>query len=292
MDIERYKLEEDRHHHGDFAIHHLNTYLARSKPKSTRSHVHSFYQIIWFTKGVGEHYVDFKSHPVRPGTVFFIAKDQIHRFDQAASYDGLLIHFNESFLVQNAPDIEIVLKYNTFNNQHSLPFVCIPKASEPLLRTLTMQMKMELQEAPSFGSRELLIHLLKAFLILIERQHRQSLAAQTDYRVRNEKHLQFLKFRELLEANFRNGMSVSQYADLLHLSTKRLGELTNEVAHKPPSQLINERVVLEAKRMLAHSGQRVTIIANALGFDDPSYFSKYFKKHAGQTPAQFRKETT
>ncbi|HKJ21703.1 MAG TPA: helix-turn-helix domain-containing protein, partial [Gammaproteobacteria bacterium] len=71
-----------------------------------------------------------------------------------------------------------------------------------------------------------------------------------------------------------------------------LGELTNEVAHKTPSQLINERIILEAKRMLAHSGQRVTAIANVLGFDDPSYFAKYFKKHAGKTPAQFRKETT
>lgn len=291
MDIERYNLEEGRHHHSEFAIHHLNAYLAKSKPKSTRSHVHSFYQIIWFTEGVGEHYVDFKSHPVRPGTVFFIAKDQIHRFDESTSYEGLLIHFNESFLVQYAPDIEIVLKYNTFNNQHSLPFVCIPKASEPLLRTLTRQMETELQTDLLFGSRELLIHLLKAFLILIERQHRQSFVARTDYRVSNEKHLLFLKFRELLESNYKDGISVRQYADLLHLSTKRLGELTNEVAHKPPSQLIHERILLEAKRMLVHSGERITSIANALGFDDPSYFAKYFKKHAGKTPAQFRKET-
>jgi AraC-like DNA-binding protein len=101
-------------------------------------------------------------------------------------------------------------------------------------------------------------------------------------------HQAFVWFRDELEANFRTWHKVAEYAARLGYSTRTLNRLARENTGLSAKQLIDERVVLEARRLLAHGHDPVARIAGQLGFDDPSNFSKYFQQRTGTTPAAFR----
>jgi AraC-like DNA-binding protein len=163
----------------------------------------------------------------------------------------------------------------------------LSKPTSDLLNALISQISNELNKENTFGHRELLRHFLKSFLIQIERQKRENQDASLV--ITNEKHILFLRFSELIELNYKKGFSVSEYAALLNISSKTLTELTNKIVFKTPSILIHERVILEAQRLLTHSSLNVNQIGYQLGFDDPSYFVKYFKKYTKKTPSDFRK---
>lgn len=286
-EIEEYHLHKNQPEKRQFEIFSLKEYIERNFEHSSKPHLHSFFQIIWFARGDGIHFVDYKKYEVKPNTLFFINKSQVHFFDRSEGYDGVLLHFNESFLVQHENDIDIFLKYNIFNNYLHQPFCSITKHTADLLNTIVLQIESELNKQDSFGHRELLRHFLKAFLIQIERQKRDN--NDTPLVTTNEKHIQFLRFIELVELNYKKGLSVSEYATLLNISSKSLTDLTNKIVFKTPSLLIHERVILEAQRLLSHSSLNVNQIGFQLGFDDPSYFVKYFKKYTNSSPSDFRK---
>jgi len=95
-------------------------------------------------------------------------------------------------------------------------------------------------------------------------------------------------FRDHIEEHFDSWHKVSQYADRLGYSTRTLNRLARQNTGLSPKQLIDERVVLEAKRQLSHADAPVSQIASLLGFDDPSNFSSYFQRQVGMTPGTFR----
>ncbi|UOQ73163.1 AraC family transcriptional regulator [Hymenobacter cellulosilyticus] len=99
---------------------------------------------------------------------------------------------------------------------------------------------------------------------------------------------QVREFGQLLDEHFRQEKSVRYYADQLALTANHLNAICRRVLNKTASDLIHERVVAEAKRQLTHSAQSVAQVADAVGFEDASYFARYFKKYVGQTPEAFR----
>lgn len=99
----------------------------------------------------------------------------------------------------------------------------------------------------------------------------------------------YLRLREAIEGGFAAERRVAAYARRLGYSTRTLDRLARANAGLTAKALIDERVVLEAQRMLVHGEEPVAAIAAAVGFDDPSNFSKYFAHRAGSTPAAFRR---
>ncbi|RZL44124.1 MAG: AraC family transcriptional regulator [Pedobacter sp.] len=98
-----------------------------------------------------------------------------------------------------------------------------------------------------------------------------------------------MKFKQLLETNFRHQHTVAEYANLLNISSKTLVNHTNDAVLRTPLAIINDRIILEAKRLLLHSSLNVNEIGFQLGFDDASYFVKFFKKQVKRSPTEFRK---
>lgn len=273
-----------------FVLFDLREYLAGNEGKTGHAHTHSFYQIIWFKRGKGKHYVDFKEYEVADNVLFFIAKDQVHYFDGSGDYDGVLIHFNESFLVQNDDAADLFLKCSMFNNPYQQLSCCIEQGLEHILDEYIRQMQVELGNPRSWGQDELLRAYLKALLIQVQRK--KNVFEEKQGRqpfVVDEKRLQLIEFINLIDAHYKKGLSVAEYAGKLHLSPRSLSHLTHLTLNKTPSLMIQERIILEAQRLLLHSNLNVSQIAYRLGFDDPSYFVKYFKKHAGVSPSEFRK---
>ena len=99
-----------------------------------------------------------------------------------------------------------------------------------------------------------------------------------------------LLFKELLEKNFRKEKLVKRYANELNISEKLLHKATTQLIDKTPKQVIDERILLETKRLLVHSNLSIKEIAYDLGFEEPTNFIKYFRKHTNMTPAEFREQ--
>jgi AraC family transcriptional regulator, transcriptional activator of pobA len=285
--IERYHLHKDQPEKLQFAIYSLSDYLAKNVGHTNKAHVHSFYQIIWFVKGQGKHFVDFNDFKVSANTIFFISKNQIHYFDNNDKYEGVIIHFNEIFIVDNENDIDIFLKHNIFNDFESEPFFKISNNNIANFRSLISQLQKEIEAPDNFAHKDYLKHLLKLFLISIQRLGKRNNCKSIS--LKNRSHVMFLKFTQLLETNFKQMHTVSEYANLLNTSSKTLTNHTKETAHKPPLEIINERITLEAKRLLAHSNLNINEIGFQLGYEDSSYFVKFFKKQTKKTPGDFRK---
>jgi AraC-like DNA-binding protein len=96
----------------------------------------------------------------------------------------------------------------------------------------------------------------------------------------------------LLEQHFRSESHPAVYARMLRSTERALNEATRRALGATPNRLIRDRVLLEAKRLLLHSSMAVAQVADQLGFDDPAYFSRCFKKHTGRSPVDYRHALT
>ncbi|WPV02024.1 AraC family transcriptional regulator [Mucilaginibacter sp. cycad4] len=284
--ISEYHLNHHQPDKAQFAIYDLYDYVKRNMANTTRPHIHSYYQVIWFKAGHGNHFVDFQSYEVKDDSIFFVSKNQVHYFDNNSDYRGYLIHFNEPFLIQTDSEMEFFLKCNFFGNPYQSPVNYIGSNCHQILETYIKQIQAELNSTDSLGREELLRGYLKAFLIQVQRlKNGSDLTAF----VNDEKRLQLLKFINLVDENYKKGLSVSEYAALMYISSRTLSDVTGQLIKKTPSQIIQERIILEAQRLLLHSELNINQVGYRLGFDDPSYFVKYFKKHTQLSPSDFRK---
>jgi len=288
-----YHLNRHRPDRPQFAVYDINDYLDEHRKHAAQPHIHSYYQLIWFRKGSGKHFVDLKAHDVADNAVFFIAKNQVHCFDNGSGYQGVLLHFNEPFLVKNESETDFFLKCSLFGNPYRTPFCAVGKETGRILGEYVAQMQREFARGDRFGQEELLRSYLTAFLIQLQRAKNESSGTDggTPF-VPDEKRAQLVRFINLIDQNHAKGLSVSEYADRLSVSPRTLSDLTRQLLRKTPSQMVQERIVLEAQRLLAHSGLHVGQIGYRLGFDDPSYFVKYFKKRTGVSPSDFRRSVS
>lgn len=289
-DINEYHLNQNQPVKSQFAVHNLNEYVNAHKGKTTIPHIHSYYQIIWFKRGLGCHFVDFKEYEVIDNAMFFIDKNQVHYFDDNTDYHGVLIHFNESFIVQKDSEIDFFLKYNLFNSPYQQPSCCVNFDNNKILDEYVALMMKEILNNQEFGKEELLKTYLKAFLIQVQRR-KNMLEDQSDIKsvLANDKRVQLMRFVNLIDKNYNKGLSIAEYGKLMNISPRTLSDLVSFSLNKTPSQMIQERIIIEAQRLLLHSDLNVNQIGYRLGFDDPSYFVRYFKKHALASPAEFRK---
>lgn len=274
-----------------FAIYKLQDYLLDQQHDSTKSQLQDCYQIIWFRKGKGFHYVDFKAFEVYENAIFFIAKHQAHRFDENRDYEGYIIQFSALFFGLGDNGINYLVRCSLFNNPFQTPSCCVGYGVEHILEEYIRQIQNELRhDEHTFGQEELLRTYLKLFLIQVQRRkiEFERHAGKIPFALDDKKEL-LIDFVNLIDANYAKGLSVTDYAAQLHISTRTLLDLTTEKLQKTPSKMIQERIVLEAQRLLLHSTCNINQIGYRLGFDDPSYFVKYFKKQIGLSPSSFRK---
>lgn len=286
--IEEYHLNRHQPDKDQFVIHDLHTYLRKNQPDTLRPHIHSYYQIIWFQSGTGQHFVDFVSHQVNPQTIFFIDKNQVHCFDEQANYTGYLLHFNEHFLTGDQQS-DTILKHHLFSNPDQQPYSTLSKDYISKLQVIISQIQEELTGTTTFGKPDLLRTFLKSFLILVYRSKMTNPVSAAEPLLQDEKRMQFIRFFNLVEQHYKEGLTVSEYARLMYISPRSLSDLTHQQINKTPSQMIQERIILEAQRLLVHSNLNISQVAYRTGFDDPSYFVKFFKKHTGMSPSDFKK---
>lgn len=284
--IQKYHLHKDEPNKPQFEIFPLKDFLLRKACNTQKPHVHTFYQIIWFKKGTGKHYVDFNEYEIEDNTLFFISKGQIHNFDENYQ-DGYMIHFNESFIAYNENFTDVFLKHNIFHSSEKKPLFRIKESDSKELQNIVNQMQKEMCTPGQFAHSDYLKVLVHLFIIVTQRFGiRENCGGLT---MNKPSHILFVSFRKLLEENFHKIHTVAEYASLLNVSAKTLTNYTKEISHQTPLEIINERLILESRRLLSYSERNVNEVGYELGFEDSSYFVKFFKRHMNLSPRDFRK---
>lgn len=268
-----------------FEVVDLSSIYAAHREQMTHPHRVSFYQVIWFTEGQGEHMVDFKPVAIRPDTILFLNQGTVQKFAPHHTFAGWGLLFTEEFYCRNEADIRYLNSSTLFHDLLGNTSVDVSR-SVHLLRSLLRLMQTELQREKDEVQGIYLQNLLHNFLLLAERQKK----AQGSIVTKKGVHLEYvIRFKKTLNQDFKAHKTVSYYAHQLGLSEKRLNQASQAVLGKSPKQTINDRVVLEAKRLIAHSNDSIKAIGYALGFDEPTNFIKYFRQHAQLTPLEFRR---
>ncbi len=283
--IQKYHLHKDEPEKLQFEVYPLKAFLIENAAHTQKPHVHSYYQIIWFKDGLGHHRVDFNSYKVEANSLFFISKGQIHHFDQHYP-DGFIIHFNASFIDYSENFTEVFLKHNIFHSFEKEPLFKIKEKDQDALLNLIMQMQAEVDHPHHFAHKEYMKVLLHLFLILTQRLGVRKRSRELS--MNNPTHILLVRFQKVLEERFHEIHTVSSYADLLNVSPKTLTNCTRSHLQQTPLEIINERITLEAKRLLTYSDKNVSEIAYQLGFSDASNFVKFFKRTTKMAPREFR----
>lgn len=284
--VDTYKIKENSNSGLELELHFMPQFFHENGCGSMPPHTHEFYQIIWFRRVYGSHRVDFVDYPVTDNTIFFIAPGQIHAFDGNEQCEGGIILFNASFLTDEESSESIFLKYNVFNAYDTLPYYQVTEEEAGRLMLLVSEMNREYSLAGAFAHKDYMQYLVRMFLIRAQRcGERKEIPPLYVSSVANRT---FVHFRQLLEQNFHSVRTVQEYADMLNVSSHTLTKYVNQSTHRSPLQIINDRIVLEAKRLLHHSPMSIKEICYQLGFEDPSYFAKFFKRLTGRMPGQFR----
>ncbi|MCB0527491.1 MAG: helix-turn-helix domain-containing protein [Saprospiraceae bacterium] len=246
-------------------------------------HRHNFYQIVLFTEGGGRHSIDFQRFDVRPHEVYYMAPGQIHTWEFDDKTDGFLINFNESFLTSAHHNPHFVRDFPLFNTISGSPVNTLDLACCGELAQVFRQMLEEFDKGGEF-SQEILRGMLTIILAKLSR------AAPSPFRENASRHhLELIRqFEKLIERHFREKRLPREYAEMMYITPNHLNALTNQVLGKSAGEMIRERVLLEAKRLLSNSDLMVGQIAESLHFEDYAYFTRFFKKYLGATPEGFR----
>ncbi len=262
----------------------IDDHYARTQKNLRIPHRASFYLIFWFKKGTPVHTIDF--HPIKPlpDSFLFVRKDAVQIFDQQNTFESSTLLFTDTFFCENESDHRFLQSSPLFNDFVGDQGPVLIIATEEL-QTIWQGMQAEGQHQVDPFHAALLRKYLYSFMLLSEREHFKQWKST---RLQGVNFELFLNFNNLLEQNFRTEKSIGFYAEKLSISLKVLTNITQLMVGKTPKQLIDERIVLEAKRLLVHSYNPVKAIGFFLGFDEPTNFNKFFRKHCGQTPAVFR----
>lgn len=272
--------------HLQIEIAQLEKLVKIQKKTLVTPHRTNFFHIFLFRNCQPTHIIDFEHFQIEPYSLLFLDKDRVHQFDESLQYEGELLIFTDEFFCITEDDAKFLKSSILFDYLVNKPSIKLIKDDFRKYNNIIEDIKEEINLYSENTNPIYLKNLLHNFLILAEREKRK----QGITEMKRGIDLDYsLLFRDLLEMNFFKLKAVSDYANLMFISEKRLGQATAKVLGKAPKEMINDRILLEAKRLLVHTLLSIKEIGQNLGFDDPAYFVRYFKKNTTTTPVEFRK---
>jgi len=231
--------------------------------------------------------VDFQRFDTRKPALFFINSNQYFQLEKAGSAKGYLIYYNRDFYCVQIHDEEVACDGLLFNNIYGMPMTALPAKEDKLVAGAMHNILEELGRKES-QHEEMIRTYLKQMIILATRVWKQQQLGQLKENPSED--IEFFRhFSRLVEIHFREKHSVNDYAELLGVAAKTLSKKFNRLRLSQPNDVIKDRILLEAKRLLAYSPLSIKEVAYDLGYDDPAYFNRLFTAKAGCTPAVFRK---
>lgn len=247
----------------------------------------NYYSLIWIKKGKGTVKVDFSEYDFTENALLAFAPYQPFMLSAEEQMEGVALNFHPDFFCIHKHQAEVACNGILFNNIYEPPFVSIDEAAENTLNMVLEQIKLEMQN-PALAQYELLISYLKIFLITASRLKEQQQIQEPKEVLDAKEPFVLQNLKNYIEMHFKTKHSASDYADLLHLTPKALAKITKTHFNKTLTELISERIIIEAKRELYLTNKAVKEIAYELGYEDEHYFSRFFKNNADVSPQMYR----
>jgi AraC-like DNA-binding protein len=243
-------------------------------------HRHDAYMLMFVedTRG-GDNLIDFRRYPLVANRLFMLRPGQAHQ-REAKQERGILISFSEAFLQTtgiSAQDVFVI-----FSSVYQHPYLDLPDKLKNTFLQLVKLMQEELQEAIPSGA--ILSRYLYILLQYLFRESHLQISKLTP--ARHSERL--FRLSSLIESHYREHPSIGFYAALLNITPKHLNSLCRQYLQTTVADLQHERILIESKRLLYFTSLSVKEIAYTLGFEDDSYFVRFFKRMTGQTPLQLR----
>ena len=244
--------------------------------RNTTPHKHNnYFEIIYLSKGGGNHFIDSRKYSVKPPVMYFVRKEQVHYWELNKEPEGFVVIIKKSF-IEKSLDSELKSLFTKVSKQSSLS-VKDNTTIHRLFELLTEENKTETEN--TFNITE---GLLKALL---------SKVLEVAKPVINKTEIKsglYQSFINLLSAGTTIKNNVAYYAKALNTSPQNLNAACRKAVNQSATEILSEFILSEAKRLLLYTGRTVSEISYELDFSDPSHFVKYFKRNLGQTPQTFR----
>lgn len=230
--------------------------------------------------------VDFNHFEVEKPSLFFLTNQHVKIIK--AQEQAKLLYYNRDFYCIQIHDKEVACDGLLFHNIFEIPFVELDHEENSVIQHLFQNIEHELKLKDS-SAEEMIRTYVKQIIIRATRKWKKQNLDNESLKIPSNEVDIFRDFSRHLEIHFREKHNVSEYAELLHIAPKTLTHKFKSLHLEPPNQLIINRIILEAKRLLVYTEKPVKEIAYNLGYEDPAYFNRLFTNKTGSTPSNFKK---
>jgi AraC-like DNA-binding protein len=253
--------------------------------KVQATHRYDFHLVLLITEGSPIQMVDFEPAPCAPGALLVLRPGQVHSFGASLDWEGWLVMFRAEFLPVGSDQNAEVLPAHVLDHlpDHQLLDEARHRMAADAISAMATDTRAEVSDLD-------LLHVALRYQLcaLILRLGLTSAAPTAEAKHLGPARKRFERFRTLLEANYSGWHQIGRYADALGCTPKSLNRAAQEATGLTAKDCIARRLALEAKRLLAHTDRPIYLIAEGLGFDEATNFAKFFRRQAGQSPAEFR----
>lgn len=248
----------------------------------SQSDYKKFIKIV-FVKAGGHIIIDFEEYRLQQDAFFFINAGQYYWFDN--NCNGTMLYYNRDFYFVEVHDKEVACDGILFHNVYEIPIIVMDSITSVILQNILQETKAELEYEES-NTEEMLRVLLKQIIIKCTRIWKKEHYLDNE---NSKPEVEFSReFGQLIEWNYTQLHTVAQYADLLHITPKSLNRRISINNQMTPNDVIKNRIILEAKRLLVHTSLSIKQISYKLGYEGTSYFIRFFTKQASLSPQSFR----
>jgi AraC-like DNA-binding protein len=246
----------------------------------------NYYSLIWVMEGTGKLKTNFSEYSFEENSLFAFSPYQPFMFSSNL-IKGIAIYFHSDFFCIHKHQTEITCNGVLFNNIYQRPFIVVDEILQDTLHKTVLEIKKEMQN-PGLAQYELLISYMKIFLIAASRSKMQQQPQTGSTKKGNKEPVVLQNLKEAIEKDFKSKHTPGDYAIMLNISSNALARITKSYFNKTLTNLITERIIIEAKRELFLTNKSIKEVAYELGYDDEYYFSRFFKKNANISPQVYR----
>jgi len=270
-----------------FAFRTLEYIYDRTGGKPDVPHRHNYYTVLWTRQACGKHFIDYHEYNMEQDMIFFVTPGQVHQVVTESKPSGFAIMFTCDFLLKNQINHQLINNLGLYAESTGTP----PMKVNPFV---TNQLEMIVQQmAHCFDNdqpyrQESIGAWLKLFLIECNKLVINNIEQNPQTQQAGGQLL--FEFKQLVEEKFQTWHKVSDYAAALAITPDYLNNVIKSTIGVTAKDFIQNRLVIEAKRMGIHTDLTSKEIAFSLGFDDPAHFSKFYKNITGSSFSDFRAE--
>jgi AraC family transcriptional regulator, transcriptional activator of pobA len=253
-------------------------------PHIVTPHKHHFYELFLVTNGTATQMVDYQEYTLNENTFFFIAQGQLHFFEKRnrAQLKGYRLMFTEAFFQMNQMDNQFLFALIHLDNIYQNPLIALSPEANAFVFTYFDLLFQEYQRPNAYERA------LQSLLFLLLAEIHRLFDTPLPTAATTHQAVIFKQFITLLETNFQKKWTASDYADALFISPRHLNRTIQNITNQSLTQVIQNRSVLEAKRLLTFTDLTIGQIAERLGFEDAAYFARFFRKATAVSPTDFK----